>query len=199
MARDTEKRRAELRDTLIDIAEDEIRRNGLGALRARNVAERAGCSVGAIYNVFDDMPKLVLAANMRTFARLGAHISQTVEGRGDEPPVERLVLMAEAYVDFARDNLNLWRALFDVEMTADSDVPEWYLDELARLFGTISAPIAELSPGLGPGEADLWTRTMFSAVHGVMLLSLERRMSGVPLDRMKPMICKLIRSAARAV
>ena len=58
MARDTEKRRTELREKLIDIAERDIRDNGLSSLRARALAEEAGCAVGAIYNVFDDMTGL---------------------------------------------------------------------------------------------------------------------------------------------
>lgn len=186
-----------MRERLIGLAEAEIARNGSAALRARALAEQAGCAVGAIYTVFEDMPHLVLAVNMRTFKRLGGHVAQAVAGHDDAPPIERLLLMADAYVDFAENDLKLWRALFDIEMTDKSDVPQWYLDELARLFGTISRPVAELDPGASPGKIELRTRTLFSAIHGVMLLSFERRLSGVPAEHLKPMIAELLRNATR--
>ena len=96
MPRETEKRRAELREKLIDIAEAQIRENGTASLRARALAEEADCAVGAIYNVFTDMPGLQLAVNGRTFARLGARITKAVATRADAPPVEQLVTMAKA-------------------------------------------------------------------------------------------------------
>ena len=61
MARDTDKRREELRDKLVTIAEAHVSKSGLASLRARALAAQAGCSVGAIYNVFDDMTGLILA------------------------------------------------------------------------------------------------------------------------------------------
>ena len=196
MARDTEKRRAELREKLIDIAEAEIREHGLASLRARSLAKQAGCAVGAIYNVFDDMTGLALAVNGRTFQRLGADVSAAVATRADGPPVERLVLMARGYLSFAAEDPNLWRALFEVEMTSESAVPQWYMDELGRLFSIISGPLSELDPKANAGEIDLRTRTLFSSVHGIVLLGLERRISGVPLERIEQMIEFLLKSVA---
>lgn len=195
MARDTEKKRAELRDRLIDIAEIEIRENAVQSLRARSLAQKAGCAVGAIYNVFDDLTGLVLAVNGRTFVRLGALVSSNV-GKSDGPPTERLVIMGHSYLQFASENPNLWRALFDIEMTADSGVPSWYMEELARLFQIIAGPLAEMHPDATPSELDLMTRTLFSSVHGIVLLGLERRISGVPVERIEDMISLLLQRFA---
>ena len=196
MARDTEKRRAELREKLLDIAETDIRDNGVASLRARSLAEKAGCAVGAIYNVFDDLTELILAVNLRTFHRLGQNVSAAVAAQADAPPVDRLILMAKGYLRFAAEDPNLWRALFDVEMTADSDVPDWYLEELARLFAIIAGPLGELDPDADPTVIDLRTRTLFSSVHGIVLLGLERRISGVPLERIENMVEYLLTSVA---
>ena len=191
MARDTEKRRAELRETLIVIAEAEVRANGVQALRARALADKAGCAVGAIYNVFDDMTGLVLAVNGRTFQRLGAQVSTAVAA-SDPKPVEQLITMGHAYLKFATEDANLWRALFDIEMSDGSDVPEWYTNELTRLFGIIAEPLAEMHPKASPDEIDLMTRTLFSSVHGIVLLGLEKRMSGVPARDIEDMIAFLL-------
>ncbi len=196
MARDTEKRRAELRERLIDIAEAQVRKEGSASLRARALAEVAGCAVGAIYNVFTDMPGLQLAVNGRTFARLGARVTDAVSEVADAPPVERLIVMAKAYLHFAVDDPKLWRALFEVEMTQESDVPDWYRRDLSQLFAIIAGPLAELDPEAPQEEIDLRTRALFSSVHGIVLLGLERRISGVPIARMESMIEFLLRRFA---
>ena len=196
MARDTEKRRAELRERLIDIAEAQVRKEGGASLRARALAEKAGCAVGAIYNVFTDMPGLQLAVNGRTFARLGARVTADVAKRADAAPVDRLIIMAKSYLAFAAEDPNLWRALFEVEMTSDSEVPDWYMKDLGQLFAIIAGPLGELDPDASPEEIDLRTRALFSSVHGIVLLGLERRISGVPLPRMEAMIEFLLRRFA---
>jgi AcrR family transcriptional regulator len=194
VARETERRRAELRERLIDIAETQVRADGIGALRARSLADQAGCAVGAIYNVFNDMNGLILAVNVRTFVRLGAQVANAVKGREDTPPIDRILAMADAYVDFATDERNLWRAVFGIEMTADSDVPDWYMDELAQLFALIAKPLSELEPEATHEELELHTRTLFASIHGIMLLSLERRISGIPVTELKPMIAYVLRN-----
>ena len=99
---------------------------------------------------------------------------------------------------FANEEANLWRALFDVEMTADSGVPAWYLEELRRLFAIIAGPLSELHPNADAQEIDLMTRTLFSSVHGMVLLGLERRISGVPVERIEEMITFLLTRVAGA-
>ncbi len=196
MARDTERRRAELRERLIDIAEAQTRKDGSASLRARALAEEAGRAVGAIYNVFTDMPGLQLAVNGRTFARLGERVTKAVSEVHDASPVERLIVMAKAYLHFAVDDPKLWRALFEVEMTQDSEVPEWYMRDLGQLFAIIAEPLAELDPNASQDEIDLRTRALFSSVHGIVMLGLERRISGVPIARMEEMIEFLLRRFA---
>ena len=197
MARKTAERRETLRETLTDIAEACVREGGIDALRARDLAKEAGCAVGAIYNVFDDMTGLVLAVNGRTFRRVGIAVSTRVDAVSDAPPVDRLITMAKAYLAFAAENPRLWRGLFDVEMSVEKDVPRWYLDELGRLFSIIAGPLAELHPDKTAAEIDLMTRALFSSVHGIVLLGLERRISGVPLEKIEDQIEFLLSNAAR--
>src|SRR5262249_10067582 len=59
-------RRRKLRDALIAAAERTIEADGLRGLRARDLALRVGCAVGAIYNVFADLDDLVFAVNALT-------------------------------------------------------------------------------------------------------------------------------------
>ncbi|MEJ6389294.1 TetR/AcrR family transcriptional regulator [Gymnodinialimonas ulvae] len=192
MAGKVEARKAALRGKLVDLAEARIEAEGLAALRARDLAKEAGCAVGAIYTHFDDLHALTLEVNGRTFVRLGAVVSAAVDAAAGQAPNQRLIAMSHAYLGFAADHPKLWRALFDVEMRSDGPVPEWYAAAMARLFRFISEPLAEIFPHYEPRELDLMTRTLFSSVHGIVLLGLENRISGVPGEQLRAMIRLLL-------
>lgn len=187
----TEERRDALRLRLIDIVERRIAEQGLDAIKARDVAREAGCALGAIYNVVADMNELVMAVNGRTFKRLGRFVSQSLQGRSDAPQ-DQLVAMSHAYLHFAAENTQSWRALFDLEMSTESRVPDWYVAELAGLFAIIADPLRRLFPDWTATQIDLMTRALFSSVHGMVLLGLEKRISGVPIPRIEEMITVLL-------
>lgn len=191
-----ERRRA-LRENLIEIAERVIATQGLGALRARDLAHEAGCAVGAIYNVFGDLTDLVLAANARTFHRLGADVAASLAD-APQDPVEQLVVMAQAYHHFAAANHHSWRALFDLERAPDATAPDWYLQEMGQLFTYIADPLQVIFPDNDAQTNALLTRALFSSVHGIVLLGLDRASAGVPSADIDRMIALVLRQIATA-
>lgn len=192
MASKAEQRRADLREKLVVAAESRIDRDGAVALRARDLAGDVGCAVGAIYTAYDDLNALIMAVNGRTFQKLGHQVAASVQAAENEVATQRLILMSNAYLAFAAENTNLWRALFDLKMQAGDRVPEWYVQALRDLFANIARPVAELFPNDGPEELDLMVRALFSSVHGIVLLGLEQRISAVPLDKIKQMIAQIL-------
>ncbi len=195
MASKTEARREALRTNLIKIAERTIATEGLRALRARDLAKEAGCAVGAIYNVFGDLTDLTLAVNARTFHRLGADVAAALAD-APQDPVEQLVVMAQAYHHFAAANHLSWRALFDVERPAGEAAPDWYLQEMGRLFAYISDPLAVIFPDRTAEDLTLLTRALFSSVHGIVLLGLDEASAGVPTEEIDRMIALVLRQFA---
>lgn len=192
MATKTEIRRQQLHDKLIVIAEQTIADKGLGALRARDLAGAAGCAVGAIYNVFGDLSDLVLAVNARTFHRLGAEVAEALAAAPADP-TDQLVIMAQAYHRFAAENHYSWRALFDVERAPGEAAPDWYLQEMERLFTYISDPLAVIVPDRSAEELALLTRALFSSVHGIVLLGLDEASAGVSGENIDRMIALVLR------
>jgi AcrR family transcriptional regulator len=187
-------RRDDLRARLIDLAEAQIAAEGAASLKARELAGKAGCAVGAIYNVFDDMTALVMQVNIRTFARLGEMAVESLARVQGAAPRDQMVALGHAYLHFAADNLHLWRALFDVTGT---DVPDWYRVALAALFGHIEGPIAALFPSLARRDLDLMVRGLFSAVHGIVLLGLNNRTPSAPMAEIEAMIAMVLREIGR--
>lgn len=196
MAGKVEARRTALREKLIKIADKRIGQDGLANLRARDLAKDAECALGAIYNIFDDLTDLILAVNALTFKRLGAAVAADL-AQAAEDPTEQLVVMGQAYCHFASTNHNHWRALFDLPRAEGETAPDWYLQEMGRLFSYIHGPLSVLRPNLGAKDLDLFTRALFSSVHGIVLLGVDQASAGVPQKDLDRMIALFLRQITK--
>ncbi len=115
-------RRDQMRERVLDAAEAVISTKGLAGLMARDIAARAGCALGAIYTVFEDLDELILGVNQRTLARLEAALAPRNTANG-EAELQRL---ARAYLGYARDQEPRWRALFEHRLPPEKPLPDWY-------------------------------------------------------------------------
>jgi AcrR family transcriptional regulator len=186
-------RRSKLRDELILAAERRITAGGLAGLKTRDLARDIGCANGAVYNLVADMDELILLVGARTLARLDASLI-AAESDGPAAPAETLVRIALAYCDFAADNLQLWRALFEHRMTQGKPVPEWAVAQQMALFRHIYRPLAVLFPKRSTLQLSVTARSLFSAVHGMVTLGLEQKLIAVPLDALRAEIAIVVRA-----
>ena len=69
-------RTPELRDRVLDVAITTLGEEGIARFTTRRVAERAGTSVPAVYELFDDKAGLVRAMFFEGFRLLGARAGQ---------------------------------------------------------------------------------------------------------------------------
>lgn len=174
-------KREDLKGRLIEAAHAHIQSSGLGGLRARDITADAGCALGALYTAFADLDELILHVNSITLARLGAALRE--EATSAVAPRAKLKALAKAYLGFARDNRMLWAALFEHRMAPGVPVPEWHLAEHAVLIQHLVEPLAALRPALETPDLLARARTLFSAVHGIVAISLEDRFIGLaPTD-----------------
>jgi len=192
------KRRAKLREDLILAAEKSISTGGLAALKTRELAREIGCANGAVYNLVDDMDELVLLVGSRTLRRLDAALTDA-ESAGPPAPTEKLVRIAVAYCDFAAENLELWRALFEHRMTPGKPIPEWAVSEQMDLFRHIFQPLAALLPSQPAAELGVTARSLFSAVHGMVLLGLEQKLIAVPVEALRAEIAVITRAMVKGL
>jgi AcrR family transcriptional regulator len=186
-------RRAQLRDRLIDIAQEAIAARGLAGLKARDLAAAAGCALGAIYTAFDDLDELILRVNARTLERLDAAIEAAL---GDADAEQALQAMARTYLSFARGEEPSWRALFEHRLPQGTAPPQWYVEARNRLFHRLDGPLAHLLPGTGQVARESLARTLFSAVHGVVALGLEEKIAETPPKLLDEQLEKLVRILA---
>ncbi|MGL4487985.1 MAG: TetR/AcrR family transcriptional regulator [Rhizobiaceae bacterium] len=173
-------KREDLRDRLMVSAEVRIAQFGLKELRARDVTSDAGCALGALYLAFEDLDALVLEVNARTLRHLDAVMNEALLAA--ENPGAEMHILARTYLSFARENTNLWWALFLFHMSNQRKVPDWFSQEQAMLLTQIIRPLAKLQPDMSQDQLMVRARTLFAAVHGIVSVSLENRFVGVPLE-----------------
>jgi AcrR family transcriptional regulator len=179
-----------LRESLSDAAERLIETGGLASLRARDLAEAAGCSVGAIYNVCADLDELILEVNARTLHAM----SQKMQSIESDDPIRRLTGMANAYLTYAAENRVRWDALFSHRLPAGASTPAWFEDVLDAAFSHIEAPLGVLCPDLTKSARHLLARSIFAAVHGMVALGLDKRLAPIDLAILRSQI-RLVVSA----
>jgi AcrR family transcriptional regulator len=197
-------RRRKLRDALIDAAERTIEAEGLRGLKARELAYKVGCAVGAIYNVVTDLDDLIYAVNARTLEQLEAKLTAAgatgAAAAGDtEGAVAQLVRLALAYLEFAAARTPRWRAVFDHQPLPGHTMPDWYLSEQLRLFGYVEAPLKVLLPDAAAERRAMIARSLVSAVHGIVVLGLEEKLQLIPLPVLREQVTLLVGAMGRGL
>jgi len=186
----TARRHSTLREELVARAGRIIETHGLAALRARELAADAGCSVGAIYNVFTDLDGLILEVSAATLRE----IDGAMEAVPREPPLRQLLGLAQAYLDYAVSHRRRWDALFSHRMPAGAAERPWFDDLRDAAFSHIEAPLGELCPRLdAPARREL-SRSIFAAVHGMVALGLDQRVAALDLPVLRAQIDLVVRA-----
>lgn len=190
-------KKEDLKTRLVAAGTDLIRDQGLKGLRARDIAERAGAALGGLYTVFPDLDGLILAVNSGTLKRLETTLETAIPR---EAGIEDTFLnLSLAYLRFALAEKNLWAALFEHRMPDGVAVPDWHLAEHAFLIGLIAVPMAARMPEASAEDIAIRARTFFSAVHGVIAISLEGRFVGITPARLDEEVAALARILARSL
>jgi AcrR family transcriptional regulator len=195
-------RRQRLRDALISAAERTIETHGLTGLKARALANEVGCAVGAIYNVVTDLDDLIIAVNSRTLAALEGDLTaaeQVSDVAQEISPVDRLVRLGTAYLTFAKAHRERWRALFEHRLPEGKSTPEQYLEDQRRLFHHVEEPLSELQPHWSSERRALVARSLFSAVHGMVMLGLEEKLQAVPSKFLREQVAFIVSAIGRGM
>ena len=161
---------------------------GLRSVKARDIARRAGVSVGTIYNMFGPLDNLVRMSNAVTYDDLFEHQSAALDAaRADgAQPSETLRRLARAYLDWVRTHHALWSATlaFNRERR-DDDVPEWYSSRERALLGIIEDALSDF-PHEWDGEMRLHTaRALWASIHGIVAMAMGATALLLPVDELE--------------
>jgi AcrR family transcriptional regulator len=161
-----------LRDHLLEVAISTLSEEGIARFTTRRVAERAGTSVPAVYELFDDKAGLVRAMFFEGFRLLGAELARvplTDDPLGD---LEQLVpvfrLFCRAYPRLAQVMFSRPFADFEPgpdELAAGAAVREEFIGRIQRCIDArlltgdptdVAHVLLALAQGLAVQEAGRW-------------------------------------------
>lgn len=135
---------------------------GFARFSAREVAKRIGYSIGTVYNVFGTHDRLILAINTQTFGAWADLLRRLLsEARG-----ERIRVLVEGYFSFARENRNLWMAIYDHRLPDDAEMPEEFAAQRAELTEIVFTEVAAALPEEVRSMAAHLARSLIATVHG---------------------------------
>jgi AcrR family transcriptional regulator len=160
------------RRAVLDAARSAFFELGMEKTSMREIAQRAGYTVGAIYSYFASKEEVYGALLSESLERLNARVQAALDGRTD--PVEHVQCAATAFFDFYRENprdLDLGFYLFQ-GMSPRGLTPELNEKLNARLRDALQ-PVQEALRTLGlPAKRALQEVTaLFAHTVGLLVLS----------------------------
>lgn len=169
MGRRSDHSRAELERMIILEGHRQLAEVGFSRFSAREVAKRIGYSIGTVYNVFGTHDRLILAINTRTFRLWAEHLRTRLDASGGD----RIRTLVEGYFSFARENPNLWMAIYDHRLPPDVAMPPEYDDQRRELTEIVAMEVAAALPEPRREEAPRLARSLIATVHGHCTFALN--------------------------
>ncbi len=137
----------------------------------RNVADRAGVSVGTVYSYFDSLATLMRSLWTGAVARVNVEFIE-LASEFDEP-LARIRALLERYVQFALDEPEVYRsALLYVRPPSHEQPEPDHPDELP--FHALLVAAVREGQGVGTivaGEPEGLAQVLWAGVHGAVALS----------------------------
>jgi len=164
----------DLQAALVRTAGKMLEKEGVEALKLREVARRSGVSHNAPYRHFAQREALLAALAAEGFAWLGAAQRKAAEAGG-------LRGMGEAYVAFALAHPQRFRLMFggQISMARHAHLREVALRTFEGLSGALAARVPE-AQGARDASVAAW-----SLVHGLALLLMGERIAPAALGGRK--------------
>ncbi|MGF7149254.1 AcrR family transcriptional regulator [Sphingomonas zeicaulis] len=169
MGRRSDHSRAELESLIVTEGHALMAEVGFARFSAREVAKRIGYSVGTVYNVMGTHDRLMLSINTLTFRLWADHLRACLAHQ----PEDRIAALVGGYFSFARENTNLWMAIYDHRLPPGDPMPEDYAAERGELTGIVAAEIARVLPPARISEAAALARSLVATVHGHCFFELN--------------------------
>ena len=135
---------------------------GYPQFSGREVARRAGYSVGTIYNVFGSLDGLLAAINTRTFVLWAQELRRRLNQSGED----RIASLVEGYFAFALENPLTWSAIYEHRVPEGQGLPEADLEGRATLTLIVEEEVVKALPKNTDLDVARYARSLIATVHG---------------------------------
>lgn len=166
MGRRSDHTREEARALFVGRGHAHLAEVGLARFSGREVAKRAGYSVGTIANLFGSVDGLIVAINSRSFEIWADLLRDRLARAGpDRPAADRIAALVDGYFVFAEQQPELWSAIYAHRLPDGTALPEDDRERRAGLTRIVEDEIRAILPAGAPDVARL-ARSLVAVVHG---------------------------------
>ncbi len=174
MARRSDHTREELTELALSSAEELLNIKPASELSTRQIATKMGYTVGTLYQIFKNLPDLLLHVNARTLKRLyNDCLKLDIKQHSAE---QNILAYANLYLEFAHTHQGLWTLIFDNKVLGDEALPDWYLLQVNALFSLIEQQLRQINPRSSEQQITQVSRVLWSSVHGICTLSINNNL-----------------------
>ncbi len=170
MARRSDHSREELKELALSATEELLNEKPAHELSTRQIAKKMGYTVGTLYQIFNNLPDLLLHVNARTLTHL---YQQCHELDLSEHAQTNICNYALTYFKFAHQHQSLWELIFDNQVLVNDELPDWYLSKVVILFTLVEVQLKNIQPQASEKEITKTSRVLWSSVHGICMLSIN--------------------------
>ena len=159
----------DLRQRILDAAEQLIENEGLAALSMREVARRSGVTHQAPYHHFADREAILAELVVRGFDELAARMARANDQMPAVGRLEAGIASGLAYVGYAIDHPGVFRIMFRPELCDVTRFPQ-----AQRSGQSAYAELERLVAGIhGPEQVAFLAMVYWSQVHGLACLTVD--------------------------
>ncbi len=170
-----------------------IAEEGFANFSARKAAREIGYTIGTIYNVFESHDDFILHINVVTLRDMAVFLEAKASGSGQQV----IKQLAAGYSEFAKENYNRWSALFEHNLPEGQELPDWYNDEIKKLFYIVEKHFEAVVKN--KKSVEIAAKTIWASIHGICQLSLTGKLDTVGVKSIKTLTDSLVDNYMRGL
>ncbi len=168
---------------------------GAGRLTTTRVADRAGVSVGTLYQYFPHKSSLLYAVLQRHLETVVAAVEAASRRHRGQPVTAIAEGLVNAYLDAKTARIDVSQALYQV--AAGLDTGNLIIDISQRIRGAVAAVLASASDASFADLPDI-TFALMAAISGAIRMALERGSASPALRTLRPQLVTMCRAYLQA-
>lgn len=160
-------------DAIFEATIQVLLRDGTHRLTTTRVAERAGVSVGTMYQYFPHKQALLYALNERYLDRLAERMEKVcLDHHGNSIP-DMIAALVNGYWEAKTERSEVTRALYSSAVELDNEA---LIDAFARRMDAATGAMLESAPIVNYADIDLVKITLLSVIFGTVRNVFERNL-----------------------
>lgn len=169
-------------DTIFEATIQVLLKQGMAGLTTTSVAERAGISVGSLYQYFPNKQALVYALNERFLTRLAEKVEDTCARMAGRQACEGAEALIDSYWSVKTERMELTHALYRSMAELDNDA---LVHDFAARVDRATEGMFRDSPDLSTEDIGRINLSLTTVIYGTVRNAFERGLDQEKISALK--------------